>query len=78
MVARDVETTHRLHRSLAASGVPELQNVDIGVRDGRVVLRGSVGSYYQKQLAQETARIVPGVDSIKNEIVVRSTKPLAQ
>ena len=37
---------------------------------GRVVLRGVVGSYYQKQMAQETLRHVDGVFEIANELEV--------
>jgi osmotically-inducible protein OsmY len=39
-------------------------------QDGRVVLRGVVNSYYQKQLAQEAIRRVDGVDHIENQLEV--------
>ncbi len=37
---------------------------------GRVVLRGTVGSYYHKQMAQEILRRVDGVDRIENQLEV--------
>jgi osmotically-inducible protein OsmY len=37
---------------------------------GRVVLRGVVGSYFQKQMAQESLRGVEGVEQIENELEV--------
>ena len=37
---------------------------------GRVVLRGHVGSYYQKQMAQEIVRCVDGVEEIENQLEV--------
>jgi len=37
---------------------------------GRVILRGVVGSYFQKQMAQEAVRHVDGVDEIANELEV--------
>lgn len=37
---------------------------------GRVTLRGVVGTYYQKQMAQEAVRHVEGVDEIANELEV--------
>jgi osmotically-inducible protein OsmY len=37
---------------------------------GRVVLRGRVRSYYQKQMAQEALRGVDGVNEIANELEV--------
>lgn len=38
--------------------------------DGSVVLHGSVGSYFEKQLAQEALRNVDGVSEIKNDLTV--------
>ena len=38
--------------------------------DGRVVLRGTVGSYYQKQMAQEALRSVEGIGTIENQLEV--------
>lgn len=37
---------------------------------GRVTLRGVVGTYFQKQMAQEAIRYVDGVDEIANELEV--------
>jgi len=34
--------------------------------DGRVVLSGSVATYYQKQMAQEIVRRIEGVSEIEN------------
>lgn len=38
--------------------------------DGRVVLRGTVGTFFQKQMAQEAARRVDGVTRIINQLEV--------
>src|SRR5262245_39886219 len=38
--------------------------------EGRVVLRGVVSSYYQKQLAQEALRRLEGIDRIENQLEV--------
>ncbi len=37
---------------------------------GRVILRGTVGSYYHKQMAQEILRRVDGVHRIDNHLEV--------
>lgn len=37
---------------------------------GRVVLRGTVSSFFQKQMAQEALRRIDGVDAIENELEV--------
>lgn len=38
--------------------------------EGQVTLSGTVSSYYQKQVAQESVRGMTGVDQIENNIVV--------
>jgi osmotically-inducible protein OsmY len=38
--------------------------------EGRVVLRGVVNSYYQKQMAQEALRRLDGVNHIENHLEV--------
>ncbi|MDP6443610.1 MAG: BON domain-containing protein [Pirellulaceae bacterium] len=38
--------------------------------EGHVVLRGQVGSFYQKQMAQEVVKTVDGVARIDNRIEV--------
>ena len=42
---------------------------------GRVVLHGTVGSYYQKQMAQEALRRVDGVEEIENRLEVLRYEP---
>ena len=37
---------------------------------GRVTLRGMVGTYFEKQMAQEAIRRVDGVAEIQNELEV--------
>jgi osmotically-inducible protein OsmY len=38
--------------------------------EGRVTLRGVVGTYFQKQMAQESIRHLSGVQEIANELEV--------
>ena len=42
----------------------------IEMRPGRIILRGVVCSYYQKQVAQEVVRLVDGVERIENHLQV--------
>jgi osmotically-inducible protein OsmY len=39
-----------------------------------VILRGKVGSYFQKQMAQEALRGVDGVEAIENCLEVSACK----
>ena len=57
---------------LAIAGSPYLakRKVRFETQDGRVVLRGVVSSYFQKQMAQEALRSVAGVREIDNLLEV--------
>ena len=46
------------------------QHLRFETREGRVILRGVVGSYFQKQMAQEAIRGIDGVQDISNELEV--------
>ncbi|MDG2381193.1 MAG: BON domain-containing protein [Pirellulaceae bacterium] len=39
---------------------------------GRVILRGEVNSYFQKQMATETLRKLRGIEEIDNQLEVNS------
>ena len=51
---------------------PHLKQTGVKVRSdqGHVVLSGTVGSYYEKQIAQESLREIAGINSIDNSIEV--------
>jgi hypothetical protein len=57
---------------LAKTGYHTLRSVECSFRDGRMILRGEVPSYYHKQLAQESIRNAPHVTQIVNDIEVLS------
>ena len=46
------------------------QHLRFETSEGRVILRGIVGSYFHKQMAQEAIRGVDGVHDITNELEV--------
>ncbi|HTU25938.1 MAG TPA: BON domain-containing protein [Pirellulales bacterium] len=46
------------------------RNVRIETQAGDVVLRGTVSSYYHKQMAQEVLRRIDGVRRIENRLEV--------
>ncbi|MDR1960044.1 MAG: BON domain-containing protein [Planctomycetaceae bacterium] len=45
-------------------------NLHFEAEEGRVVLRGVVPSFFQKQMAQESLRSVEGIQEILNELEV--------
>ncbi len=58
--------------SAALNDSPFLANrrLRFETEQGRVVLRGTVSSFYQKQMAQETLRRLAGVSHIENHLEV--------
>jgi hypothetical protein len=63
---------HAARLRLAKTGYQTLRSVECSFRDGRIVLRGEVPSYYHKQLAQESIRSAPHITQIVNHIEVVS------
>jgi len=62
-------------RLLQHSGYRELRNVDCEYRDGGVVLRGQVSTYYLKQLAQVVLLNSPTVGRVSNLLAVPPVIP---
>jgi osmotically-inducible protein OsmY len=60
----------RIHNALTASPYLPSQQVRVEAADGRVVLKGSVRSFFQKQMAQEAIRRIDGVETIDNLLEV--------
>ncbi len=48
----------------------QLRNLRFEAGDGRVTLHGKVGSWYQKQMAQESLIRIDGVDRVENQLEV--------
>jgi len=53
-------------------------NVRAELNDDEVVLKGYVGSYYQKQLVQESLRRVRGISRLRNELEVTARPAFAR
>jgi len=70
----DQHLAERVERALRARGYWALRTVRVSVNARIVILRGRVCSYYLKQLAQETARAVPGAHQIRNDLDVVQPK----
>ena len=69
-VGRDVAA--RVAESLKASGYAALKSVTAEHRGGAILLRGSVPSFYMKQIAQAVASKVHGVAILVNLLSVDS------
>lgn len=68
--ADDQFVCQQAQKSLRATGHAELREVHCRISAGIIVLRGTVGSYYLKQLAQAVVVQVDGVLAVANAIDV--------
>jgi osmotically-inducible protein OsmY len=60
---------------ISRSPYPEVRKVQCEVREETVVLRGTVTTYYYKQMAQESVRSIEGISDIANEVEVSYLTP---
>ena len=56
--------------SLQSCGYRQLNDVDVSVHSGHVLLHGRVSTYYMKQLAQTSVLRLAGVERLENELLV--------
>ncbi len=61
----------RAQTALASSPIYELRDLQVGNRNGRLLISGAVSSYYHKQLAQEVVRSVCAGVEVRNSIRVQ-------
>jgi osmotically-inducible protein OsmY len=60
----------RIHEALTSNPYVPSREVRVEAAEGRVTLKGSVRSFFQKQMAQEAVRRVDGVETIENLLEV--------
>jgi osmotically-inducible protein OsmY len=61
----------RIHEALMTNPhVPRGRKLRVEAADGHVVLKGSVRSFFEKQMAQEAVRRIDGVQMIDNLLEV--------
>lgn len=73
----DSEVIENVHRAFLECGYPGLRGLRCDYYDGVLTIRGHVGSYYLKQIAQCLAARVPGVTSVDNQlrVITRRASP---
>ncbi len=60
----------QLHFALNANPYVPQRSLRFEASQGRVTLRGTVGTFFQKQMAQESIKRIAGVREIANELEV--------
>lgn len=73
-VGSDAEIARTAEHRLQAGSYPVLKNVVCECVAGRLVLTGTVGSYYLKQMAQTLVARIPGVEQVDNQLEVLSVR----
>lgn len=77
MMTSDSSAKSPFDEAIQASPYLAGRHVRVDTESGRVILRGVVGSYYQKQMAQEVVRRVDGDRPIDNQLQVLRSGALA-
>ena len=60
----------RIEQALVRNAQTDAQHITVEVQGSKVILRGTVRSYAEKQAAEDTAWSAPGVSEVDNRIVV--------
>jgi osmotically-inducible protein OsmY len=66
MPSRDSSLIERVDQAVQTSPYLAGRKLHFAADGGRVVLSGKVGTYFQKQMAQEVVRRIEGVEQIDN------------
>jgi len=69
----DSQLADRVHNALIQNPHLPRRTLTVEAQQGRVILRGVVRSWYQKQMAQESLLRVEGVHGVENHLEVDST-----
>ena len=73
------ELATSLARQLQASpGFQATSRIEVSVEDGTATLRGEVASARDRTLAEQLALFEPGIDSVRNELKVKTLPPSPQ
>jgi len=60
----------KIEAAFRRSAVIDARRVSVDARDGKVVLRGSVRSWVEREEAQQAAWAAPGVTAVENQLAV--------
>jgi hyperosmotically inducible protein len=71
----DVTLTSAVKNALLESGIAKTGEIQVETHERIVQLSGFVDSESTQELALQAARTVEGVDSVRNDLVVRTSKP---
>ncbi|MBI5118205.1 BON domain-containing protein [Candidatus Poribacteria bacterium] len=76
-VVTETRITASVKTALALNRHLNTMQIDVSASDGVVTLSGAVATDIQKQLAEEVARSIKGVERVQNDLVISRTLTLA-
>jgi osmotically-inducible protein OsmY len=68
--ASDDLLRRKIASQLAETNRPALKRLAVNVAAGSVTLRGSVASFYEKQIAIQTCRVLAGIERLVDAVEV--------
>ncbi len=68
--ARPEDVKRRIEDALVRTAETDAKNIKVDVQDGRVVLKGNVHSWYEKEEAKREAWLAPGVREVVDQLAV--------
>jgi osmotically-inducible protein OsmY len=68
---------HRIEQAFERSADLDAETISVEAKDGRVILRGTVDSWAERERAELAAWAAPGVSRVENEILVTSGQEIA-
>lgn len=63
---------HRIEQAFERSAELDAQTISVEAKDGRIVLRGRVKTWAEREQAELAAWAAPGVSQVQNEILISS------
>jgi osmotically-inducible protein OsmY len=67
---------HRIEQAFERAADLDAETISVEVKEGKVVLRGTVGSWKEREQAEWAAWAAPGVSHVENQILVTSDPDL--
>jgi osmotically-inducible protein OsmY len=69
-LSTDLFLATQIATQLAETNRANLRRLTVAVRGGEVTLRGSVASYYERQIAIQTCRMLEGIVRVNDAVEV--------
>jgi osmotically-inducible protein OsmY len=63
-----LELKHRIEEALVRSAETDARRIEVELKDGKVVLKGTVRSWAEREEAERTAWLAPGITHVVNQI----------